>query len=185
MRMHIIAGIHRGKKLASLSGKATRPTSGKVREAIFNICMDSVADANVLDLFAGTGAFGLEALSRGAASAILVDSDRKGIEVIQQNIAACRESSRAKVFCTDITKSLRILRTAGIHFDLVFMDPPYHSRNVRDALINLAESDMLRKGAVIVVEHDRHEEIPTDIADIRITDQRKYGKTLVTFMTWM
>lgn len=183
--MQIIAGIHKGKKLASLSGKTTRPTSGKVREAVFNICMDFIADANVLDLFAGTGAFGLEALSRGAAAAILVDSDRKGIEIIQKNIVACSESSRANVFCTDITKSLRMLRTAGIYFDLVFMDPPYNSRSVRDALINLAETEMLKKGAVIVVEHDGHEEIPTDIADIRITDRRKYGKTLVTFMTWM
>ncbi len=183
--MRIIGGIHKGRKLASLPGKTTRPTSGKVREAIFNICSDDIPDANVLDLFAGTGAFGLEAISRGAARAVFVDSDRRGIDIIRKNIAACRENERTSVFCTDITTNLNMLLSAGLYFDIVFLDPPYHAHAAGKALDTLSGTGMLRKGAMVIVEHGKREEIPVDITGMEIIDRRKYGKTLVTFLKCM
>ena len=183
--MKIIAGKHKGRKLASLPGKAMRPTSGKVREAIFSIVADRIEDAAVVDLFAGTGAFGLEAISRGASHAVFVDSDRKGIEIIRKNIAACGENERSTVLLADIAGGLRRLSLSGGEFDLVFMDPPYNREAVRPALEGLAASGILAKGAVVAIEHDKNEIIPEDIAGIELTDRRKYGKTLVTFMKRM
>ncbi len=183
--MRITAGIHKGRKLASLPGIGTRPTSGKVREAIFNICRPVVADANVLDLFAGTGALGLEALSRGAGKAVFVDSDRRGIEIIRKNIAACRETDRTTVIRADITANLNMLPAAGIHFDIVFMDPPYLSHAVHPALHNLAATGTLTTGARVIVEHDPYENIPEEMAGMQLIDRRKYGKTLVTFLKWL
>ena len=182
--MRIIAGTHKGRKLFSLPGKETRPTSGKVREAIFSICTGRVADANVLDLFAGTGAFGLEAISRGATTAVFVDSDRQGIEVIRKNIAACGTGDKTHVCCTDIQAGLNPVAATGISFDIVFMDPPYKSRAVRPTLENLARTPVMKKGAIIIVEHGPYEEIPTDITGMDVIDRRKYGKTLVTFFRW-
>ena len=183
--MRIIAGKHKGRKLESLPGKATRPTSGKVREAIFSICSEIIPGACVLDLFAGTGAFGLEAISRGAENAVFVDSDRRGIDIIRKNIASCAENARTIVICADITSRLNVLAGTGLHFDLVFLDPPYRSHAVRPALENLAETGTLKTGARVVVEHDRYESIPEDIPGLAIADRRKYGKTLVTFMKWL
>lgn len=182
--MRIIAGMHKGRKLESLPGKKTRPTSGKVREAIFSICTGIVADANVLDLFAGTGAFGLEAISRGAATAVFVDSNRQGTEVIRKNISACDAGDRTHVFCADIRTGLNPVSGAGLFFDIVFMDPPYKSNAIRPVLENLARTPVMKKGAIIIVEHDRYEEIPTDITGMEVIDRRKYGKTLVTFFRW-
>ncbi|MFO8110930.1 MAG: 16S rRNA (guanine(966)-N(2))-methyltransferase RsmD [Desulfosalsimonadaceae bacterium] len=183
--MRITAGIHKGRKLASLPGITTRPTSGKVREAIFNICRPVVTDANVLDLFAGTGAFGLEALSRGAAKAVFVDSDRRCVETIRKNIAACRETDRATVIRADITVNLNMLPASGIDFDLVFMDPPYHGQAVSPALDNLAAAETLAPGAIVIIEHDQYENIPEEKAGLKIIDRRKYGKTLVTLLKWL
>ena len=183
--MRIIAGMHKGRKLSSLPGKTTRPTSGKVREAIFSIHGDSVRETAVLDLFAGTGAFGLEALSRGAANAVFIDSDRRSISVIRKNIELCGEKDRSIVICADIALNPNIVAASGRLFDLVFMDPPYGSLVVRRTLEGLEKQGVLAKGAILVIEHDKHEEIPTDMPGMEITDRRKYGKTFVTFMEYL
>jgi 16S rRNA (guanine966-N2)-methyltransferase len=183
--MQIIAGKHKGRKLATLPGNDMRPTSGKVREAIFGILSGLVDDAVVLDLFAGTGAFGLEAISRGAAKAVFVESDRRSIEIIRKNIAACGEDDRATVIRADIQSNLNLLPASGVSFDIVFMDPPYNRDAIRPAIENLVKTRTLAKGATLIIEHDKKEEIPADIAGMEIRDRRKYGKTIVTFMEWM
>lgn len=183
--MHINAGIHKGRKLATLPGRDTRPTAGKVREAIFSILDELVVDANVLDLFAGTGSFGLEAISRGAQNAVFVENDRRNIDVLRKNIAACREDERTVVLAADISAHLNPLLSAGLYFDLAFIDPPYGRRAVRPAVANAVGSGTLNKGAIIIIEHDKHEDIPADMEGLEIIDRRKYGKTLVTFMKWM
>ena len=183
--MQIIAGTHKGRKLTSLPGKSTRPTSGKVREAIFNICSGLIKDATVLDLYAGTGAFGLEAISRGAATVVFVDSDRKSAAVIRKNIDICGENDRSTVICGDILLSPTMFAATGNTFDLVFMDPPYDTPAIRQTLENLVQKSVLKKGAILIVEHDKYEEIPEDIPGLEITDKRKYGKTFVTFMNYL
>ena len=183
--MRIIAGTHKGRKLASLPGRAARPTGGKVREAIFSICTKAVRDAVVLDLFAGTGALGLEAISRGAAKAVFIDSDRPGIEVIRKNIAACGEGYRSIVIRADIRAGLHPLAATGLFYDLVFIDPPYNRRAIRRTLENLVKTKTLNPGATIVIEHGKNETNFTDIHGLEVVDRRKYGKTLVTFMKWL
>lgn len=181
--MRIIAGILKGKKLAALSGLSIRPTADRVRESIFNICASHIRDAVVLDLFAGTGAFAIESLSRGARSAVLIDSAGDSISVINKNIAACRLSDRATILQWDIIKNLNCLKKFGKEFDVVFMDPPYNNDIIRPALQNLAACGALKNEALVIIEHAKSEPIPEDVAGFELIDQRKYGKTLVSFIT--
>ena len=185
MTLRIIGGKFKGKKLLPLHGSTTRPTAGMVREALFNICADQLKNARVLDLFAGTGAFGLEAISRGAAAAVFIDSDKRAVELIRKNIAACRATDVATVFKWDAVSNLNCIKHFGQRFDLVFMDPPYRKNVLAAILKNLMKADILSPGALLILEHA----IDRPTADIpppfQIVDERKYGKTLVTFISHM
>ena len=120
--MRVITGSARGRRLNELKGTQTRPTTDKVKESIFNCIQFDVEDARVLDLFAGTGQLGIEALSRGAQSAVFVDRRTDAVKLIRENLALCRLSDRAQVVCGDSMGYLSSLRTK---FDIVFLDPPY------------------------------------------------------------
>jgi 16S rRNA (guanine966-N2)-methyltransferase len=183
--MRIIAGNLKGKKLAALTGISIRPTADRVREAIFNICASHIRNANVLDLFAGTGAFAIESLSRGAKSAVLIDSSIRAISIIKKNIEACRLKDQASIIQWDILKNLNCLRKFGMGFDLVFMDPPYNKDVILPTLLNLADSGTLKNEAIVIIEHAATEPVPKDLAEFELSDQRKYGKTLVSFITYM
>ncbi len=183
--MQVIGGQFKRRKLLALPGRSTRPTSGKVREAVFNICARVVAGARVADLFAGTGAMGIEALSRGAAHAVFVESDRRAADLIKKNLAACRAEDRALVFCRDLLGNPGFLHQPGRDFDLVFMDPPYNRGAVAPALENLTKSGALAPGALAVIEHAPAESLPPASGPFEVFDQRKYGKTLVSFMKYM
>ena len=179
--MRIIGGDFKGKKLASLRGSATRPTADRVRESIFNITASIIQDTAVLDLFAGTGALGLEALSRGAASAVFIDSEIPAVKIIEKNIISCRVSDRARVIRWDIRRNLNCLSAAVPVFDLVFMDPPYHADLTTPALKHLIKQGILKNNAAVIVEHASTVPIIPGIAGLKLTDQRIYGKTGVSF----
>lgn len=181
--MRIIAGKCKGRKLLSLRGDSTRPTSAKVREAIFDILANRVEGARVLDLFAGTGAFGLEAISRGAVHAVFIDSERAAAELIRRNVSACRAEDAATVICWNILRNLNCLLRSGGNFDLVFMDPPYNRNAVVPTLENLVRTGTLAAGAAVIIEHSPEEALPGTVSGLSVTDQRKYGGTMVTFMT--
>jgi len=197
--MRIISGSLRGKKLHGIRGMAIRPTSDRVRESIFNIISFHVRDALVLDMFAGTGALGIEALSRGAASAVFVDKYHGALSVIERNIRSCALGDRAKIIRWDIRKRLSPLIASESRFDLVFMDPPYNKNLIEPALHKLHISHILKKDARVIVEHSPSEPIPKELAvpdkapnsegsvqvPFTITDQRKYGKTLASFLDYM
>ena len=183
--MRIIGGELRGRKLFSVKGTKTRPTSDRIREAIFNILSARIRGAVVLDLFAGTGAFGLEALSRGAEFAAFADAEREAMIVLQRNIQACRLEEKTWSVQWDITKNLNCLRAFEPAFSLVFLDPPYNRNLILPSLTNLLASQCLEKGACIVVEHAQNEPIPDNQPLIQLTDQRRYGKTLVSFFAYM
>lgn len=179
--MRIIAGKFKGRRLATPKGRNTRPTASKVREAVFNICGARFTNAVVADLFAGTGAFGLEAVSRGADFAVFIDSARPAIELIGKNIAACRAQERACVILWDAARNLTCLKRLGKQFDIVFADPPYGRGFLSGTLKNLACAESIAIGAVIILEHDLKEAlIPPE--GLAVVDQRRYGKTLVTFL---
>ena len=181
--MRIISGEFKGRKLISLQGSATRPTADRVRESIFNILTSSIFNASVLDLFAGTGALGLEALSRGAEAAVFIDSSASAVKIIQKNITACRVETRARGIRWDISKNLNCLQAEAPAYDLVFMDPPYNKNYIAPTLRKLIKRDILKDGATIIIEHAAAEVVPKDFMGLDLTDQRIYGKTLVSFLS--
>lgn len=183
--MRVIAGNLRGKTLYSMHGRQTRPTTDRVRESIFNILASRIPGSVVLDLFAGTGALGIEALSRGARFTVFADNSRKAIAVIRRNIRACRLEHSTFVIKRDICRSLQGIHSVCRDVDLVMMDPPYNRELIPGALLSLSSSNLLKAGASIVVEHSHLEPVPGDSAHFRISDQRKYGQTLVSFFTYV
>jgi 16S rRNA (guanine966-N2)-methyltransferase len=185
MGLRIIGGELKGRKLYSVRGKTTRPTADRTRESIFNILSHRVTGTMVLDLFAGTGALGIEALSRGAESAVFVDNTRASLSVIRRNVESCALHERANIIRWNIEKNLNCLKAAKPGFDLVFIDPPYHRNLLKPTLFNLDQSKSLKHGSCIVVEHDSLEPVPTDLLAFELTDQRRYGKTLVSFLNYV
>ena len=175
--VRIVGGNLGGRVLRAPGGAATRPTSEKVREAVFNI-LGSVADARVLDLFAGTGALGLEALSRGAAHATFVDSARSAVTAIRGNLRTLGLADRAAVITGDAVAAAR--QPPAAPWRLVFVDPPYRSDLAVRAVAALPP-EHLAAGAVIVIEHDRHNAPPDALGSLLRTDQRRYGDTLISF----
>ena len=182
--MRIIGGQFKGKKLHTFQGNDIRPTSDRLRESVFNILRNRVRNAIVLDLFAGTGALGIEALSRGAESAVFIDNYKRAIFLIQRNILACGLDNISITHCWNIKKNLNCIRSSDPVFDLIFMDPPYTKHLVKPTLDHLKHTRALAQNACIVVEHSLKEGIPDFRPDFTCTDQRKYGKTFISFLTF-
>lgn len=185
MNLRIISGDLRGKKLNSIRGAAIRPTADRLREAMFNILSFCVQDAVVLDLFAGTGALGIEALSRGAESAVFVENNNEAVSVIERNVKSCGFAGRTNIIRWNIKKNLDCLQYKKPAFALAFLDPPYQQGMVKPALFNLYRSKSLQREAKIVVEHSNREAVPKDLLAFETTDQRRYGKTLVSFLKYV
>jgi len=185
MNLRIIGGQFRGKKLHSVPGNLTRPTANRVREALFNILAPEVRASRVLDLFAGTGVLGLEALSRGAQSVVFVDNHPLPRSVIQKNIVACGYEAVARVLRVDLGSDFFWPTVAGNGFQLVFMDPPYNKGLVVPTLVRLHAAGLLSEDATVTVEHSPLESIGEEaVQPFVLKDQRKYGKTLVSFLRY-
>lgn len=181
--MRIIAGQFRGRKLASVKDTAIRPTSDRVREALFNILGSKPLESCVLDLFSGSGALGLEALSRGARHSVFVDNDDRSLAVLRRNIAHCKMAACTTVIQWDVIKNLYCLNRDDLGFDLVFMDPPYGLGIIERALINLTRQDVLLPDAIVVAEHPSKEAIDLSGTGLQITDHRRYGSSSLSFMS--
>jgi len=184
--VRIIAGELRGRRLQTPKGRNIRPTSDRVREAIFNVIAAWVAEANVLDLFAGTGALGLEALSRGAARATFVDNHSEAIRLIKENISLCGVKDRTVVMHREILPSLSVLAAQpanSARFDLVFLDPPYGKNQVPAVLELLTALNLVPTTAVAVVEHHRQDAIPSRCGNWHKTKERRYGDTVISYFS--
>lgn len=179
--MRVIAGELKGKKLFSIKGKTLRPTSDKVREAIFDILQDRLKGKRVLDLFAGTGALGIEALSRGAEKGVFVENNRHSLSVLRRNIEECRLKAKAEILACEVSAGIRILKSRGEAFELVFMDPPYSRGLVKETLQALGPSTLISSEALIIVEHSRREDL-LPFPPFQIIDSRRYGSTCVSFL---
>lgn len=173
--MRIIAGTRRGKNLVSPEGTEVRPTTNMVKESVFNILQFGIEGRRFLDLFAGSGQMGLEALSRGAREAVFVDSSRDSVKVIEKNIAATGFGERCKVISADFAGYLRGERGT---FDVAFIDPPYHDGLLERAL-ELTASKMA-PGGVILCEHGSREQLPESAGAFVKHKVYRYGKTSVT-----
>lgn len=182
--MRVIGGSLKRRKLMSVPGMDTRPTSDRLRETIFNIISFKLQEAVVLDLFAGTGALGIEAVSRGASKVFFVEKNRSALNVIKSNVSSCGIEDISILIQYDIVKDLHCLDRYKELFDLVLMDPPYSKNTLIPTLTNLGKSGVLKKNATIVVEHSKLEKIPENITGFSLEDQRKYGKTSVSFLEY-
>lgn len=185
MSLRVIAGELKGRKLRTAPGLQTRPTAERTREAIFSILGPTVHQAHVLDLFAGTGAYGIEALSRGAASALFIEVDRRACRILAGNLQICGVADRARALCWDASRNLNCLHDHQPRFQLVFMDPPYGRGLVAPALAHLRRAGCVMDGARLVVEHDKDDPLPEPVLPLRLHDQRRYGRTLVSFLTYV
>ena len=174
--MRIVGGSLGGRVLRAPSGAATRPTSEKVREAVFQILGD-VTDSRVLDLFAGSGALGIEALSRGAAHATFVDSGKPALTATRGNLAELGLADRATVHAGD---AIAFAKRAAGPWNLVFIDPPYAS-DLATRVVLALPATALHEHAVIIIEHDRRNAPPDTLGSLLRTDQRRYGDTLISF----
>jgi 16S rRNA (guanine(966)-N(2))-methyltransferase RsmD len=172
--MRVIAGTYGGRVLKAPPGAATRPTSDRVREALFSILADRVGGARVLDLFAGSGALGLEALSRGADSVTFVDDAAPAIRAVQANLEAL--AAGAEVRRIDALRFLAAASGKGAQYDLVFLDPPYRLAERLARPLSEALPAVLAPGAVAVAESDRRAPLALDLP---LHDERRYGDTLI------
>ncbi|MBI5888012.1 MAG: 16S rRNA (guanine(966)-N(2))-methyltransferase RsmD [Deltaproteobacteria bacterium] len=185
--MRIVGGTCKGRGLSSFKGLSIRPTSDKVREAVFSILFHYAGSGfsgtfrRTLDLFAGTGAMGIEALSRGSAEAVFVDKDPKSAAVIQKNIELCGLSGRASVVRKDVLDAVRLLSMKGERFDLIFIDPPYDSSLTARTLKEIDEQGLLGAGGMVVAETSKRKPLELTLANLTLVDERRYGDTLVYF----
>ncbi len=178
--LRVISGKLKGKKLFALKGIELRPTSDRVKEAIFDILQDSFQGQDVLDLFAGTGALGIEALSRGARRAVFVEGSDRSRTVLRKNIDACGFQVQAEVLAREVQAGIKILEKRGEAFDLIFLDPPYGKGLALKTLQVLSQGSILAPAALIVAEHSPVEEL-TAVPSLERIDWRKYGGTEVSF----
>jgi len=176
--MRIISGQFRGRKLKTLEGMNTRPTADRVKESLFNILNSKVYDSKVLDLFAGSGALGLEALSRGAESCVFVDSSKEAINIIKENIKLCKIEEKSKVINKDY---LEVLKSTNEKFDIIFVDPPY-SKGIEIRVLENVKNILSDKG-IVIIETDQTDITPEEINGLVKYDSRKYGRTIISFYT--
>ena len=184
--LRIVGGVHRGRRLAAPPGEVVRPTSDRAREALFNILSHGdfaasgliFAERPVLDAFAGTGACGLEALSRGAGAAVFIDNDRQALAVLRRNVAALGEEGRAHIVAGDATRPPR----AAVACALVLLDPPYRSAVAAPALGALAAAGWLAPDALAVIEVAAREELLPP-AGFTVRDERVYGAARLVFIS--
>ena len=177
--MRVIAGTSKGRRLRSARGHAVRPTADKVKGALFNILASrfAIESACVLDLFAGTGNLGIEALSRGAGSVTFVEQSAASVRLLRENLKLCGFESRARVMSVGVERALAALAREGARFDGILLDPPYEKGLVDRALAAIAAHTLIRPGGWVMVEHHIDEPPAAAHGTLRLTQARRYGKT--------
>jgi 16S rRNA (guanine(966)-N(2))-methyltransferase RsmD len=172
--MRVIAGELRGRKLLTPEGREVRPTSDKVKGAIFSMLGEDVQDANVLDLFSGTGNLGMEALSRGARHCIFCDNNRNSIRLLRENLSLLKLEDRATVLMGDFRRGMKYDK-----IDLIFADPPYGRGYCIKVLDAVAEGARLTVGGVLILEHGDGESLPQQITGLSHEKEKRYGRTRI------
>ena len=179
--MRIVAGDYGGRKLKAVPGMKTRPTTDKVKEAMFNILGPYFDGGLSLDLFAGSGGLSIEAVSRGLTHAYLVDRQYQAIKTIHENIAVTKEPEKFTVFKGDAKKMLTKFSEEKLKFDYVFLDPPYKKQEITLLLEQFIQKEILADAAIIVCETDQDADLPTKLAEYTCFKQADYGITKLTF----
>ncbi len=180
--MRIISGSLKGKKLFSPKKQCLRPTSDRVKETIFNVLSGLIEGKVVLDLYAGTGSLGIEALSRGAKRAVFVEKGRQAIRLIERNLAQCGFKINSEIISKDVNRVIGILKSKGESFDIIIMDPPYEKGLIEKTLKKLQSERIYHEESILVIEHDRREPILEDSYGWQLFRQIKIGDTLISFL---
>ena len=181
--MRVIAGSARGRRLVAPTGNATRPTADRVKEALFSILhsLDTLDDARVLDLFAGSGALGIEAVSRGARSAVFIEQSAPALKALSSNLEVCGFTPQATVMGCNVTRGLAQLVRNKAQFDLIFLDPPYHGALYLETIMALA--GLVTEHTVLVAESASKNPLPDRIGQFVCISRRTYGDTMLEFFT--
>ncbi|MDR4461224.1 MAG: 16S rRNA (guanine(966)-N(2))-methyltransferase RsmD [Nitrospirales bacterium] len=180
--IRIVAGQFKGRTISTLPGRTTRPTSQRAREALFSIIGEQIRNATVADLFAGTGAVGLEALSRGATKALFIEQNPLAGAKIQQMLTQFKISSLSRVLIEDVSLAIQNSVLVGWRpFDMIFMDPPYRLPNVQQILHHLEEADVMAPNGRIIYEHFHKTTPPASLGNWSLIRTARYGDTGFTF----
>jgi 16S rRNA (guanine966-N2)-methyltransferase len=182
--LRIISGVFKGRKLYSYQGLSIRPTSDRTRESIFNILssiFDTFDGTQVLDLYAGTGALGIEALSRGAHKATFIEMEKQALAVLQHNVSFMKNPAVYEIIGTSVASAIKLLQQRGERFDLIFMDPPYGKNLVQTTLEALAVAALFSQQALVLCEYFIRDSVLEQYGPLRRFDTRRYGQTLVSF----
>lgn len=188
--MRVISGKARGTKLSSIESITTRPTLDRVKESLFNILQEDVKQKVILDLFAGSGALGIEALSRNAKYVVFCDNNKQAIQMIKTNLEKTRLIEKTEIVNMDYKKCIELLNAKKQKFDLIFLDPPYKDDIAVDSLKQIIKNKLLNNKGIVVIETDEvnrdlkelNEAMTTELQNVRIFDQRKYGRASLIFL---
>jgi 16S rRNA (guanine966-N2)-methyltransferase len=181
--MRILSGEFKNKNLKMPNSREVRPTSQKVRKAIFDVLSGEVEGKKVLDLFSGSGALGFEALSAGAAHITFVEKNKLSIKTICENALLLDVKSKCTVIARDALESLDSINNKGFQYDLIFADPPYAGGLAKKCLLKISACDILIAPAIVVIEHYKKDELPTISDNLKLWQLKNYGDTLVSFYT--
>ncbi len=175
--MRVTGGLYKGRMLKTMPGIRTRPTTDKIRQSIFNILMHDIDGKSVLDLFAGSGALGIEAVSRGSESAVFVESGNTQVSIIKENLDSL--GLDAEIIDSDYIVACQILSEGGRKFDIIFADPPYGEIVPLQVLRTICQYGLLSSGGLFIIEHKFGQPVETEL--LKLIKQRKFGQTEVSF----
>ena len=179
--MRVISGLAKGRKLQTMEGLSTRPTTDRIKETLFNIIAFDLPEANFLDLFAGSGAIGIEALSRGASRAVFVEHNPQCQQIIRENLMHTQLDKLGSVLGLEVQEALTLLAKEESIFDIIFLDPPYQAGLAEPTLSGIVKGGLLKKDGYIIVEHAA--QIPlASIPGLRVLREKEYRTTVMTFL---
>ena len=179
--MRVIAGSARSVPLITPKGLETRPTSDQIKETLFNMLQGYVEGSNFLDLFAGSGQIGVEALSRGAGRAVVIEQDKEALRIIIENINNLSLENKCRAYKNDVFRAIEILDRKNEKFDIIFMDPPYKENISAQTIEKISESNILSEEGIIISEHSTYEKLENTIGNFVKYDERDYNKKIISF----
>lgn len=178
--MRVISGICKGLPIKAVPGSNTRPTTDKVKESVFNMIGPYFDGGLAIDLFAGSGSLGIEALSRGIDHCIFIEKDVKAINIITENLKKCNLENQAEVFRTEASRAIKALEKRNLQFDLLFLDPPYQRIELYELAHTMVQKGLLSSNAIILCEHEKGVDLPETIHTFSLTRRETYGSTIIS-----
>lgn len=180
--MRVIAGLAKGKRLKAPPGNDTRPITDRIKEALFNVLGTNIADSYFLDLFAGSGSVGIEALSRNAKEAVFIDSFPLAVKAMKENIINCKFEEKAEVYCQDVFKAIEILKKNDKYFDFIYIDPPFTKEDFFDKVMEKLDNHKIYKeNVVIVIRIPRKKDLNKDLTNLEHYRENIYGESCLHY----